>query len=304
MLKAKELARQIIEDNLGRKAVEIKQFSTGLSHFVFDVLAKHDFSCVIRIARPERKKEFQRGIFWHQKIENIGIRLPKIFDIGGIKDHPYIVLERLKGDDLENVYASLSTLEKRNIAEKVSGIQQKIALLDPNLFEQIYPWETVLGGIVARSEREILSHGLCHPKYANLVRQQLTNLSEYKANHKPAAFLYDLSVRNVIVDHGKVTGIIDVDDVWYGDPLLAVGRGKTILLAMHQDTIFIEHWCKTLRLSADEMKRVDIYALLYCLRFMGTIGTKLNRNLSIQTDPNNARLFESIADNLLVGLGN
>jgi len=96
----------------------------------------------------------------------------------------------------------------------------------------------------------MLSHGLCNPKYIHLVRGQIEKYGEYIDTLKPATFLYDLSVRNVIVDNGKVSGIIDVDDVWFGDPLLAIGRGKTILLAMRQDIDFIEHWCKHLELSA------------------------------------------------------
>ncbi|NOY99357.1 MAG: aminoglycoside phosphotransferase family protein [Chloroflexi bacterium] len=299
MLKAEEYAREIVEEKLGKKTARIRQFSTGLSHFVFDVLADDDFSCVIRIARPERTKEFERGIFWHEKIELTGVRLPQILEVGEINGHHFAVYERLKGDDLENVYSSLSAQEKRGIAETVAGIQQRISSLDQGLFERIYSWAEVLRGIVSRSEREILSHGLCNPKYINLVRGQIEKYGEYIETLKPVTFLYDLSVRNVIVDNGKVTGIIDVDDVWFGDPLLAIGRGKTILLAMRQDTDFIEYWCKHLELSAQEMEMVELYALLYCLRFMGTLGTRLNGNPSIQTDPDNARLFESIAENIL-----
>ena len=120
MLKAEEYACEIVEDKLGKKTASIRQFPTGLSHFVFDVLADNDFSCVIRIARPDRRKEFERGIVWHEKIELIGVRLPQIFEIGEINGHHFAVSERLKGDDLENVYSSLSAQEKRSIAEKGS----------------------------------------------------------------------------------------------------------------------------------------------------------------------------------------
>lgn len=68
---------------------------------------------------------------------------------------------------------------------------------------------------------------------------------------------------------------------------------------MRQDTYLISQWCEYLALSEQEIEMVDFYALLYCLRFMGTIGTKLNGNASIQTDPENARLFERLADKQL-----
>ena len=70
-------------------------------------------------------------------------------------------------------------------------------------------------------------------------------------------------------------------------------------MAMGQDTEFIKHWCDYIELSDQGMAMVEFYSLLYCLRFMGTIGTKLNENESIQTNPKNAQLFEQMADNLL-----
>ncbi len=304
MLKAEEYAREIIEKRMGKKAVKIKRFSTGLSHFVFDILADGDFPCVIRIAKPERAKEFVRGLFWHKEIGLLGVRLPQIYEVGEIKGHHFAVYERLQGEDLEKVYSALSAQEKRNIAEEIAETQQKVSALNRSLFEQIYSWKEVLLSIVSRSEREILSHGLCNPKYVNLVRRQIERHEEYIETVEPATFLYDLSVRNVIVDNGKITGIIDVDDVWFGDPLLAIGRGKTILFAMKQDIDFIEYWSESLRLSEREKEMIELYALLYSVRFMGTIGTRLNGNPSMQTNPANARLFENIARSILAGLEN
>ena len=44
---------------------------------------------------------------------------------------------------------------------------------------------------------------------------------------------------------------------------------------------------------------VDFYALLYTIRFMGTIGQRLNRNPSSQTNPSIAPLLEKIAHTLM-----
>jgi aminoglycoside phosphotransferase (APT) family kinase protein len=299
MQNKEEYARVIVEEKLGKTASKIRQFPTGLSHYVFDVSTTDGFSCVVRIARPQRITEFKCGIKWHKIIEEVGVRLPQIFEVGKLNGHYFAVYERLEGNDLENVYPLLSIREKETIAEAVAEICWKIASIDRKCFAKIYPWHDFLQSIVSRSEREILSHGLCNPKYIGLVREELKKQTEYFQAFKPVTFLYDLSVRNVIVDNGIVTGIIDVDDVWFGDPLLAIGRGKTILMAMRQDFEFIRHWCEYIKLSNHEMKIIELYSLLYCLRFMGTIGTKLNGNASIQTNPENARLFEQMADKIL-----
>lgn len=299
MLKIEELARTIIEDDLGKSVAGISRFPTGLSHFVFDVVADDGFQYVVRIARPERRKEFERGIYWHKNIARLGVPLPNLFHYGELLSHHYAIYERLLGDDLENVYSLLSAQEKDDIAQKIAEIQKSISFLERKLFERVYPWVEVLRWIVDRSEQEILASGICDSAYIGIIREQIEENKSYLEILQSAAFLYDLSVRNVIIHEGKITGIIDVDDVWLGDPLLAIGRGKTILLAMRQDINFITYWCEYLKLSKQQMRMVEIYALLYCVRFMGTIGTKLNGNESIQTNPDNARLFERIAESAL-----
>jgi len=303
MYNKENIARRIIEEKLGEKVSLIQRFPTGLSHYVFDVSTVNSCSFVIRIARPERSQELESGIVWHKEIERVGVRLPKIYEFGRFDDHYYGIYERLKGDDLENIYSSLSVHEWKSLAEEVAEIQRKISSLDGALFEKISPWYGVLQKIIRRSEREILSYGLCNPAYVDLIRDEIEKHMDYIQSLKPAAFLYDLSVRNVIVNKGRVTGIIDVDEVWFGDPLLAIGRGKTILRAMQQDTEFTNHWCEYIQLSDQEMEMVELYSLLFCLRFMGSIGTKLNGNSSIQTNSENARLFERMADKLLKSMG-
>jgi hypothetical protein len=121
----------------------------------------------------------------------------------------------------------------------------------------------------------------------------------YLAAIRSVAFLYDACVRNVIVSEGRVSGVVDVDEVWHGDPLLAVGRGKTILLLMEQETDYITYWAEWLNLSEFQLKIVDLYALLYCVRFMGTLGQQLNGNMSVQTDPTKARLLEELTQDFL-----
>lgn len=248
MKNKEEIARIIVERNLGIKASRIRQFPTGLSHFVFDISTGDGFTCVIRIARPKRTHEFVRGIKWHEIIESVGVQLPKIFEIGEIGGHHFAVYERLEGDDLENVYSSLSVPERKKIAEEVAEIQQKISTVSMGHFEIIPPWHDFLQGIVSRSEQEIISYGLCNPKYVDLVCEEIESHAEYFHAVQAEPLLYDLSVRNVIINKERVTGIIDVDDTWCGDPLLAIGRGKTILKAMQQDTEFIKYWCEYIEL--------------------------------------------------------
>jgi len=118
----------------------------------------------------------------------------------------------------------------------------------------------------------------------------------------PVAFLYDTNIRNVIVHNAQISGIIDVDEITFGDPLLSVGFTKTYLLLAGDDTEFVRYWCETLDGTAEDSRLIDLYALVYTVRFMGTLGQKLNGNVSRITDPKIVVRLEEIADRLLASL--
>lgn len=286
--------KKIIMDYLDKKVLAVDRFSIGLSHYVFDVATEDEFSCVVRITTPDRKEELEAGLQWQQKLEGVGVPLPTVYQVGQIEEYPFVIYERLPGDDLEEIYPVLSTKARKRIAQSVADIQQKVGELDPLDFVNSPKWGEVLQLILRRSEREILRSRLFDKRYVDSARIEISKFEDYFADVKPVAFLYDLNIRNVIVHQERVSGIIDVDEVWYGDPLLAIGRGKTLLLLMRQDTDYIKYWSRYWDLSEFQMKLVDLYALLYCVRFMGTLGQKLNGNPSVQTNISNAQHLESI----------
>ena len=46
----------------------------------------------------------------------------------------------------------------------------------------------------------------------------------YFAGVRPVCFLDDLTVKNVLVEDGELRGLIDLDEVCYGDPMLFLGK--------------------------------------------------------------------------------
>ncbi|MCP4415223.1 MAG: hypothetical protein GY805_01280 [Chloroflexi bacterium] len=42
------------------------------------------------------------------------------------------------------------------------------------------------------------------------------------ANVSGVPFVYDLNIRDVIVLKAQMSGIVDVDETWFGDPLLGL----------------------------------------------------------------------------------
>jgi Ser/Thr protein kinase RdoA (MazF antagonist) len=206
---------RIVQDCMGQKIAQAERFALGLSHYVFDVVTGDGGTCVIRIARPARKAELERGLYWQARLEALGVPLPRLYHWGEIEGYAFAVYQRLPGADLEEVYPTLSTGARERIAHSVAGIQRKIqALDDPGLVDAL-SWPDRLRLILKRSEIEILDGGLFDRRNVSLARERLDMYQDYMESVKPRAFLYDASVRNVIINHERVSGIIDVDDVWF-----------------------------------------------------------------------------------------
>lgn len=294
-----KLAEQIIASRIDNEIAEIERFQTGLSHFVVSVETSGGSEYVIRIATPERKSELVDGLLWHKRLDDLGVPLPTIYDSGEINGFHFVLYERLPGDDLESIYSSLGANSKKEIAASVAWIQERVAALDKEYFNEYPAWPDVITGIIDRSEEAIKAADGTVQKYFDTARKMATRYMRYLTAVEPLAFLYDLNIRNVIILDGRMSGVIDVDEIWFGDPLLAVGRGKALLLAMQQETDYIDYWCDYLKLSAEMLLMVDLYALLYCILFMATSGQKLNGNYSIQTDPENMAILKTAADGII-----
>jgi len=290
---------RIVWDCLGQKIAQAERFALGLSHYVFDVVTRDGGVYVIRIARPARKAELERGLYWQARLEALDVPLPRLYHRGELEGYAFAVYQRLPGADLEQVYPTLSTGARKRVAQAVADIQRKIQALDDPALADAPNWPDRLRLILERSRREILAGGLFDQRYVSLAREKLDAYQDYLESVRPRAFLYDASVRNVIVHQGWVSGIVDVDDLWLGDPLLAVGRAKTLLLLMRQPTDYVSFWCQHWRLSAFQIQVVNLYALLYGVRFMGTLGQELNGNPSVQTDSGNVELLKSVTQELL-----
>ncbi|MBA2651024.1 MAG: hypothetical protein H0U73_01945, partial [Tatlockia sp.] len=88
------------------------------------------------------------------------------------------------------------------------------------------------------------------------------------ASITPRPFLWDASERNVIIDKGKITGIVDVDEVCFGDPLFVIGLTHVALENEGHDTLYTDYWAQALELDKKAQVRLEFYRLFYAIIFM------------------------------------
>ncbi len=89
---------------------------------------------------------------------------------------------------------------------------------------------------------------------------------------QPTPYLDDISTKNLLINEGKVSGIIDIDWMGFGDMLTFVAMTKVALLNMNLDTEYIDYLLDEIHPNAAEYKAFVFYCLMFCVDFMGERG--------------------------------
>ncbi|MBP6506450.1 MAG: phosphotransferase [Opitutaceae bacterium] len=278
-----------VENALHVRAIDARRFSTGLCHFVYEVTLEKGGSVVVRLAKADTAPLLAGGVYWHAQLMPLGLPLPAQLHTHLAGPMPHTILERLPGDDLGAVYAQLSDVAKKTIATAVSAAQSRAAQLpeaigfghalsydDPAL-RQRRSWRQVLDGLMLRSRHRMHAVGAVNPGVVDRVAHSLDRFDSYFDQVRPVAFLDDTTTKNVLIHEGRLSGIVDVDEICFGDPLLTVGLTQMALLARRLDTHYIEHWLDCLS-ATEEMRAVtNAYAAVFCADFLSEQGHAFNR---------------------------
>jgi aminoglycoside phosphotransferase (APT) family kinase protein len=281
----------------------VRRFRTGAMHYVFEASFDGGAPVVIRMGRRERRAGMAAGIPLNRRLRAVGVPLPKVLALG--LDHPctWVAFERLPGTDLGDVIGSLSDRQLRSVAEAVAAAQAAAALTGASgrygyaAAPEDAPctsWSEVLEANIARSRRRIRAAGLfaSHPveRVAALVAARREVLNALPAT----AFLHDTTTRNVIVSPaGRLGGIVDVDDLCFGDPRYAAALTLAVLLAHAGPVAYVEHWMRAAGQEEDGL--FCLYVAMFLVDLIGEHGQRFNGNAQRSTAQQRAgllRVFE------------
>ena len=277
------------------EVVSLRRFPTGMCHYVFDVDLAGGTSVVARVASRENAGLLRSGEGWSAALRPLGVPLPEILgsyvDVGP-GQLPAVVLARLPGVDLGIVCATLTSDELRGVAQAVIAIQSLVEKLEPGQgFGYVgsptgpWPhatWNAVLEALVARSVGWFGDRD-CTRLLAQ-VRDRLARHDDYFARVAPRPFLDDVTTKNVIIDGGAVSGIVDVDWLGYGDPLVTPALAKVSLIASGQSTQYVDIWCKELNLTDAQTDVFNAYTALHCFVLLSEIGVQFNKDEAQHAD--------------------
>jgi hypothetical protein len=265
----------------------------------------------VRIATPPTKRLLVGGVYWNNFLRPIGVPLPRIIATGlepAEIEFPFVILEQLPGSDLGEIYQSLSSPDKLEIVSEVIRIRQKVSVLpEANGFGLAYSyseppgyrsWGTAVLAILERAQYRMSDSGNPGGPYVERATQILGRHESYFAAIQPAPFLDDTTTKNVLVDHGRLSGVVDVDQLGFGDPLLTIGLTNMALLADGLDVDYVEHWMNLLKLSKQQRQTVEAYTLLFCVDFMSELGQRFNKEEQPEIDLRKLARLKSIFERL------
>ncbi len=275
-----EIAANVVAAMTNEKPRSSTRMTTGDQHFVFAVNTSNS-EYVLRMTDLAQKNKFISAIDWQEKLIPLGIPLAKFINIdldGKHSQFPALLMKRLPGDDLCNVYSTLTDLDKRNLAQEIVRIQALTTSLPDGpgygiavSYEQLpenNSWYDFLLGRLLLCEENIKKNAIFA---AHLVTKAIAiakTIEDDLASITPRPFLWDASERNVIIDKGKITGIVDVDEVCFGDPLFVIGLTHVALENEGHDTLYTDYWAQALELDKKAQVRLEFYRLFYAIIFM------------------------------------
>jgi aminoglycoside phosphotransferase (APT) family kinase protein len=232
------------------------------------------------------------------------VRLPAHLGEGQIEGFPYVLMERLPGTDLGHVIRTLSDGHLRAIAAQVAQAQEIAAGLEtagrygyaPSAAEAPFEqWPDVLQQHFDRSQSRVLAAGLFDPAVLEPVAQRLQALRPALVAQPATPFLHDTTTKNVIVDaDGRFSGIVDVDDLCFGDPRYTPALTLAVLKGYGGPQSYVAHWMEAAGHADDAA--FGLYVALFLIDLMAEHGQVFNGNETASTPEARAGLLRALAD--------
>ncbi|MCW2543227.1 MAG: hypothetical protein JWM40_779 [Frankiales bacterium] len=310
-----ELAHTAARDVAGRYGAisTIDRFPMGLCHYVFDVTLANAERLVIRVADPGNRHLLAGAMAWSALLRPLGVPLPMIISSDLDAPLPYLVLERIPGRDLGDAYASLTEAQRMALAQAVSEIQLLVRRLgpasgygysyDPTANPPERSWSKVVHNNLRRSGARLGSAPARLRTLHAHVKRLVDSRSAYFAQVRPLAFLDDLTTKNVLVQGGRLTGIVDVDLVCFGDPLYTPALTKVALVASGAQTDYVAEWLRQEQPDAAALDAFNVYCAVFCMDLLSESGVTFNRDEPEELEQARMGRLVRFADEILAQAG-
>jgi aminoglycoside phosphotransferase (APT) family kinase protein len=281
------LAHRLVAEVLGLEPVETRRFPTGTMHYVYEARFTSRAPVVIRLAAPYGAAAMRQAAALSRELRPRGVPLPAILAEDLADPHPWLLLERLPGNDLGHVFDRLIPVQLDDIAAGVVDAQRIVSSLPRPAGRYGFAatpgaaphasWFSVLAAHLERSGQRIARAGLFHVAELDPLARLLPEVEPETRAIPPTPFLHDTTTKNVIVSPaGALSGIVDVDDLCYGDPRYVVALTAAALVSRGRPLHYVETWLRLAGFLHDRL--FQVYVALFLADFMAECGQEFNGN--------------------------
>lgn len=294
---SEQIACRIVERDFGWSAATARRFTTGMAFFVYEVTCGAH-QAVVRIGLPEQARVVHAGLQLSARLKPLGVPLPDILSHGELGRFPYMSMTRLSGTDLGHVVHLLSIEQLRRIAGAVADAQTATARLGPGTgfgyaaaaSEAPHPrWTNVVTAHIERSRARIMANGFFPPTVLQEIDRRFPRFIEKLDAMHPTPFLHDTTTKNVLVSpEGDLTGIVDVDDLCFGDARYPAALTAAALLNSGGPMDYVRAWLARAGHAWDDL--FEFYIATFLLDFMSEHGMRFNGNEALSQAQERERL--------------
>ncbi len=282
-----ELATAIAARVIGWPPESVQRFTTGAQHYVFEVIFADRSPVVVRIGSATAHSEMAGAIYLSKLLRPRRVPLPAILAKDVQSEFPWMLLERLPGTDLAAFIPGFSDEQLDRVAASVAHAQAIVAETGSagRYGYAVRPeqapycaWGQVLEASLSRSRQRIAFAGLFDVTLVDMVQNALAGLRHEIDKIAATPFLHDTTTKNVIVtDDGGFSGIVDVDDLCFGDPRYPAALTLAVLMAYGGPVRYVSFWSQHAGWSPDD-RLFRLYVAVFLLDLMAEHGQMFNGN--------------------------
>ncbi len=262
---------------------QIDRCTVGQGNYVYRITCENS-AYIIRLS--SEKDPYESSARWLAILSDLSIPVPKVIAKGSHLDFSYLILSYIDGDDIGNVYTQLNTDEKQLIAKEIVQIQNKVSSLTLDKPVSDWSWRKYfVDYMLDRAYQRIRQNGYFDVKKVEQLRKESKKLSDYFQSIKPVPYLDDISSKNLLIHKGKISGIIDIDEIGVGDMLTYVALSNMAFLYEGYDSDYVNFILEEMNLHPVKEKAFLFYSLIYCVDFMGERGmTFLDKKIHVDNE--------------------
>jgi aminoglycoside phosphotransferase (APT) family kinase protein len=278
-------ASLLIHDLFGAPPAALARMGYGHCNVVYDVTLADGSAVILRTNRrdPSVMLGTERNL---RVLADLGLPVPAVLasDLTLSRyDAAYMVMARIAGRDLGFALAEMTRPQMTALAEQVVGFQRAAATLPAGegfgwvAIGQPGPFPTWAAVLDRAVRRNVEAAGpLAPPGVEARLRALYARQADEIARVAPTPYLDDLTTKNVLIEGGRLQGVVDFDWICYGDRRYWLGLTQMAVVSDSppEAEFYVAELCRLSEVVPSDRPLIALYSATFALDFLGWWRTR------------------------------